>query len=297
MGACPRPSRRCPVVTRSERPAGARWERLRRPRRSAPGSDGVTGRIDLRAQARVLLRRGSPAAPRDCRSVAERSDVAGAARWLAVVRLTVMDADALSTTPVTRAALATLRDLAGANGAMERHCLRQFLIAERLAGDREYDRELLLCACWLHDLGLFTDSRDPYVTEGARLAARVLEPFDWPPERLQRCMDACEQHHAPRSRMALGLEVELVRRADLVDVTAGLVNFGLDRGWLRKLFREVTRDGLWRLIGSAVLHELRHRPTSLTHVFLSPRRTRPRTATAAPLFARNPARARPRPKR
>jgi HD domain len=198
-----------------------------------------------------------------------------AARSLPVARLAVMDADGLSTTPAARAALETLRDLAGADGAMERHCLRQFLIAERLAGDREFDRELLLCACWLHDLGLFTRSRDPYVSEGARLAARVLEPFGWPPERMQRCMDACEQHHAPRSRMALGLEVELVRRADLVDVTAGLVNFGLDRGWLRSLFREVPRDGLWRLIGSAVLGELRRRPTSLTHVFLSPRRTRP----------------------
>jgi len=75
--------------------------------------------------------------------------------------------------------------------------------------------------------------------------------------------------------MALGLEVEPVRRSDLVDVTAGLVSCGLDRCWLRELFREVPRDGLWRLIGSAVLNELRHRPASLTDVFLSPRRTRP----------------------
>jgi HD domain len=183
-----------------------------------------------------------------------------------------MNADALSATPAARAALETLRVAAGADGPMERHCLRQFAIAERLAGDAAFDHELLLCACWLHDLGLYTDSREPYVTEGARLAARVLEPFEWPPERLQRCMDACEQHHAPRSRMALGLEVELVRRSDLVDVSAGLVNFGLDRRWLRALFREVPRDGLWRLIGSAVLSELRHRPASLSQVFLAPPR-------------------------
>jgi hypothetical protein len=186
-----------------------------------------------------------------------------------------VNADALSATPAARAALETLRVAAGADGPMERHSLRQFAIAERLAGDREFDRELLLCACWLHDIGLYTHSRDPYVTEGARVAARVLEPFAWPPERLQRCMNACEQHHAPRSRMAMGLEVELVRRSDLVDVTGGVVNFGLDRGWLRDLFREVPRDGLWRLIASAVLSELRHRPATLTHVFLSPRRTRP----------------------
>jgi hypothetical protein len=185
-----------------------------------------------------------------------------------------MDADALSASPAARAALEALRAAAGFDSPLERHCLRQFAIAERLADDREFDRELLLCACWLHDLGLFTVSRDPYVTEGARLAARVLKPFDWPPERLQRCMDACEQHHAPRSRMAMGLEVELVRQSDLVDVSAGLVSFGLDRRWLRELFREVPREGLWRLIGSSVLNELRHRPASLTGVFLSPRRSR-----------------------
>jgi hypothetical protein len=185
-----------------------------------------------------------------------------------------MDADALSTTPAAQAALQALRATAGANGPMERHCQRQFAIAERLAGDRTFDRELLLCACWLHDTGLYIPSHDPYVTEGARLADRVLTPFGWPPERLQRCMDACEQHHAPRSRMAMGLEVELVRQADLVDVTAGIVNFGLDRRWLRALFRDVPRDGFWRLLGGAVLGELRHRPASLTGVFVSPRRTR-----------------------
>jgi HD domain len=192
-----------------------------------------------------------------------------------VATLCVMDADALSASAEARSALGALRAVAGSDSPLERHCLRQFAIAERLAGDKPFDREVLLCASWLHDLGLFTVSRNPYVTEGAHLAARVLEPFAWPPERLQRCMDACEQHHAPRSRLAMGLEVELVRQSDLVDVTAGLVNFGLDRRWLRELFREVPRDGLWRLIGSAVLNELRHRPASLAGVFLSPRRTRP----------------------
>jgi HD domain len=201
----------------------------------------------------------------------ERADQYGKGR----VTLCVMDADALSTGAAARSALEALRAAAGSDSPLERHCLRQFLIAERLAGDWPFDRELLLCASWLHDLGLFAVSSEPYVTEGARLAARVLEPFAWPPERLQRCMDACEQHHAPRSRLAMGLEVELVRQSDLVDVTAGLVNFGLDRRWLRELFRKVPRDGLWRLIGSAVLNELRHRPTSLSRVFLSPRRTRP----------------------
>ena len=96
-------------------------------------------------------------------------------------RLPAMDADALSTTPAAQAARQALRAAAGAAGPMERHCQRQFAIAERLAGGRAFDRELLLCACWLHDAGLYIPSHDPYVTEGARLADRVLAPFGWPP--------------------------------------------------------------------------------------------------------------------
>jgi hypothetical protein len=186
----------------------------------------------------------------------------------------VLTADELSETPAERACLRAMRDAAGARApTMERHCLRQFAIAERLAGSRAFDRELLVCAVWLHDAGLFTASRHAYVTEGALLAARVLAPFDWPADRLQRCMDACEQHHAPRSRSSMGLEVELVRQSDLVDVSAGLVAFGLGRSWLRQLFRDIPRTGFWRMIVPALLGEVRHRPTSLARVFVSPRRT------------------------
>jgi hypothetical protein len=190
-----------------------------------------------------------------------------------VSTLVLLVADDLCTTPAEHAALGALRELAGADSAMERHCQRQFLIAERLAGARPYDRELVLCACWLHDAGVYLDSNAPYVTEGGLLAARVVEPFAWEPERRQRLHDACEQHHAPRSRIKLGLEVELLRQSDLVDVSAGLVNFGIDRSWLRALFREVPRSGFVPVLGRIAAHELRTRPTSLTRVFISPRRT------------------------
>jgi hypothetical protein len=68
----------------------------------------------------------------------------------------------------------------------------------------------------------------------------------------------------------MGLEVELMRQAALVDSTAGIVNFGLDRRWLRALFRDVSREGSWRLVGRSARSEFRHRPASLTGVFFSP---------------------------
>ena len=68
----------------------------------------------------------------------------------------------------------------------------------------------------------------------------------------------------------MGLEVELVRQQNLVDVTAGIVNFGLDRRWTCALsaMSRATGSGAWW--AGSVLGELRHRPASLTGVFVSP---------------------------
>jgi HD domain len=186
-------------------------------------------------------------------------------------------AEDIEHTDAAAACLAELRKRTGRrHGTMERHCLRQIQIARALAGDRPYDDELLLCAGWLHDAGLWVPGRDPYVTEGARLADEVLGPFDWPPARRRILHDAIEQHHALRSREELGLEVELIRRSDLVDVSAGRVSFGLDRVWLRELNRTVPRAGFARLLAWAAVHEVRRSPAGALRIF-APRRTAPTT--------------------
>lgn len=160
------------------------------------------------------------------------------------------------------------------DGPMERHCVRQFLIAERLGADaaQEIDREVLLCAALLHDAGLFPGvaTGDVYVADSRRLAERTLAPFGWAPDRLARCLDAVEQHHALGSRAAWGTEVDLVRRADLIDVTRGLVAFGLPRAWLRELFRKIPRTGFYRMLGREVGRMIRKRPRTLVRIF-SPR--------------------------
>jgi len=79
-------------------------------------------------------------------------------------------ADELAETPAERASLDALRTASGeTDGAMERHCVRQFLIAERL-GELDgavVDRELLLCAALLHDAGLYPSvaTGDVYVSD------------------------------------------------------------------------------------------------------------------------------------
>jgi HD domain len=184
-------------------------------------------------------------------------------------------ADELATTDAERACLRALRDATGSvDDPMERHCVRQFLIAERMAADRglEVDRELLLCATFLHDAGLYPSAStgDVYVADSRRLAERTVAPFDWEHHRLARCLDAIEQHHSPRSRWDWGAEVELIRRSDLVDLSRGLVPFGIPRGWLRGLFREFPRKGFYRLIALGLAREGIRHPTTLPRIFTPP---------------------------
>jgi HD domain len=179
--------------------------------------------------------------------------------WRDVRGDTQRRADELICTEAEAAALQALRAATGeTGGGMERHTMRQYLIAERLADTSgiSYDRELLLCASFLHDSGLYgpASTGDVYITDSARYARRTLEPLGWSEERLLVCLDACEQHHAFAPRWWMGNEVELVRRSDLVEVLPELVRFGIPRSWLkRELWFAVPRAGFW----SATLEILR----------------------------------------
>lgn len=181
-------------------------------------------------------------------------------------------ADELARTEAERACLAEVRRLAGTTaGPLEHHNIRLFLVAERLAELRGFkvDREVLLCAAHLHDVGLYPGAASDasYVEDGARLAEDLLAPYDWPPGRVKRCTDAIERHHELRPQWKRGVEVELVRRADMVDVSGGLVAFGAGRGWVRSLGREAPRRGFYREIARLLMRVLRERPRTLPRVF------------------------------
>ena len=181
-------------------------------------------------------------------------------------------AEDLARTDSELAALERLRDITGETGGpMERHGLRVFLIADRLATARgaKVDREVLLIAGLLHDVGLYDEASHGgvYVREGAEFTAELLRARGWDEERIRLCFDAIERHHEVRSQWDRGAEVELIRRADLIDVSSGLVRFGLSRDWLKDLFKAVSRDGTYRTIGYEVARVLRHRPLTFPQIF------------------------------
>lgn len=169
-----------------------------------------------------------------------------------------------------QACLEAVRRLTDAErGPMELHGRRVALIAGELArrSGREIDRELLACAGLLHDMALYPGASrgGVYTADGAAFARELLGGKGFEGARLELLERAIDRHHDLRPQWTAGLEVELVRRADLVDVSAGLIRFGLPRAWLRTLGHELPRDGMYREIARMVR---RQRARRVVRIFL-----------------------------
>jgi hypothetical protein len=98
----------------------------------------------------------------------------------------------------------------------------------------------------------------------------MLAARGWSGERLQRCLDAIELHHDLVPVWEAGAEAELMRRADLIELSAGVISFGLRRSWLRGLFAAVPRDGIYGEVGKMVAKAARERPLTLPLIFFRP---------------------------
>lgn len=180
--------------------------------------------------------------------------------------------DELAATSAARDALERLRGATGrVEGPMERHCLRVRHIAAELAGRRgwESDGELLTVAAILHDIGLYPSvSRGGVYTEdGAALAREMLPAHGWSAERTERCAEAINRHHELRNQHNRGGDVEALRLADLVELSGGLLTFGLGRRWLHALNSAVPRRGLAGELAREVGRALRERPRTVPRIF------------------------------
>jgi hypothetical protein len=177
--------------------------------------------------------------------------------------------DDLAGTPAARDALERLRvATGGVDGPMERHCLRARQIAVEIGG-WAIDDELLTVAAILHDIGLYPSASrgGVYTADGAELARAMLPSYDWSAERIERCGEAIDRHHEVRSQLKRGGEVEALRLADLVELSGGLLRFGLDRQWLQALNQAVPRRGLVGELAKEVGRALRERPLTMPQIF------------------------------
>ncbi len=131
------------------------------------------------------------------------------------------------------------------------------------AGDDRDDAIALASA--FHDLGIWSDATVDYLPPSARRLREHLEATGRHAlaDELERMV--LLHHKLTPCRGPDDRRVEAFRRADLFDLTFGLVRFGLPRAWVRELYAAFPTAGFQRRVlrlvgGHAIGHPLRPLP-------------------------------------
>lgn len=119
------------------------------------------------------------------------------------------------------------------------HCLRMLNVVLRLSNDEPDRREKVEVALAFHDLALFPDRTLAYLDGATALAESHLHGVgraDWiePVTLMIRNHHKVRRYAGPHANL-----VEPFRAADWIDVSFGMLNFGIDRAWLRALHAQL----------------------------------------------------------
>ena len=131
-------------------------------------------------------------------------------------------------------------------------------VALRPTGDAGVEKIALAAA--FHDLGIWTARTFDYLAPSAELACdhvRCAGHVDWQED----IAGMIYEHHKVRRYRGTGADiVEPFRRADWIDVSRGLLRFGLPRALLREIFGRWPNAGFHRRLVQLTLREVRSHP-------------------------------------
>jgi hypothetical protein len=119
------------------------------------------------------------------------------------------------------------------------HCLRMLNVVLALSKEEPDRREKVEVALAFHDLALFPDRTLAYLDGAVALAEahlRGIDRTDWiePVTLMIRNHHKVRRYTGPQANL-----VEPFRCADWIDVSFRVLNFGIDRAWLRALHAQL----------------------------------------------------------
>jgi hypothetical protein len=132
---------------------------------------------------------------------------------------------------LTSFALAIGADLPG----YRNHICRMLNFYRALSGIEGLPSEAVQIAAAFHDLGIWTDDTLDYLPPSIELANHYLDSQQRPELSGEVSALILEHHKARPYRSAHAVTVEPFRQADLIDVSLGLVRFGLPRAYIKSV--------------------------------------------------------------
>jgi hypothetical protein len=141
------------------------------------------------------------------------------------------------------------------------HAYRVFNFSRRILGTSS-DDDVLAAASALHDIGIWSDGTFDYLPPSVARAREYLARKT--AISVERVTAAIDNHHVVLPIHGDGL-VEAFRLADSVDVSAGLTRAGLDRAFVREVYRLFPLQGFHAMLARTaaawfVRHPLRPMP-------------------------------------
>jgi len=146
--------------------------------------------------------------------------------------------------------------------AYRNHTYRVVNLCAALSSSDPEQLQKMAIAAAFHDMGIWTDGTFDYLQPSIRLAGAHLVQSgrpEWTPEVTRMIL---EHHKISSFRDHPGWLVEPFRRADWIDVTRGLLTFGLPRKLLGKIFSTWPDAGFHKRLVQLSLKRLRTHPWS-----------------------------------
>lgn len=102
--------------------------------------------------------------------------------------------------------------------------------AEKLVDKIGGDREVILVASWLHDIGSIIEGRENHHITGAKIARKKLVELEFPEEKIKLVEECIMHHRGSRNDQRTTLEEQIVAEADVIsnfDNIVGIINSAL----------------------------------------------------------------------
>lgn len=94
------------------------------------------------------------------------------------------------------------------------HFLPMAKYAGQLADELRADREVILIASWLHDIGAIINGRQDHHITGARIAEKILKELNYPAPKIEIVKKCIFNHRGSVKNKRRSLEEQIVAEAD-----------------------------------------------------------------------------------
>ena len=147
------------------------------------------------------------------------------------------------------------------------HCYRVYNICQALVALNETEQKKLEVALAFHDLGLFTDNTVDYLPPSIELAEEFLKDNNLENWQTEIALMIGEHHKLTPFKSATFPLVEVLRQADLVDFSLGVVRFGVDKDFIKQLKQEFPNAGFHKMVAKEQIAWLKSHPKNPFPIF------------------------------